>query len=133
MADLIPFTTFSDCTIRSFAGGRIRGGSEVVRQIRHVVSQVRAGEILAPGNGASVVLSEDSTAPVRRVRKLRKFYETQTARRIAEVLGYCSENAAIGVITADFGVGKTEAVREWRRTRGRDVESLVIEFDEFNS
>jgi hypothetical protein len=61
------------------------------------------------------------------------FYVTQTARKIAEVLDYCAENCAIGLITADFGAGKTEAVRDWRRVTGGKVESAVFEFDEFSS
>jgi DNA transposition AAA+ family ATPase len=133
MSQLIPFTTFSDCTIRSFAGGQIRGGREVVSQIRKVIGQVRAGDILVPGNGAAVMLAEDPDAKVRRVKRIRQFYQTQTASRIGDVLSYCRDNAAIGCITADFGAGKTEAVREWRRGRGRDQECLVIEFDEFTA
>ena len=45
---------------------------------------------------------------------------TQTVKRIAEVLDYCADQCAIGVMTADFGGGKTEAVKAWRRgTRER--------------
>jgi DNA transposition AAA+ family ATPase len=131
MSDLIPFTTFSDCTIRQFASGRIRGGREVVDQVRRVIAQVRAGDILPPGGRAAVVLAEDAEARPRRVRKQHQLYETQTVRRIGDVLDYCAEHSAIGVITADFGVGKTESVRAWRAGRGKGQETLVFEFDEF--
>lgn len=133
MADLIPHTTFSSCTIRNFASGQIRGGREVVSQVRDVIARAKAGEILAPGRGAAVILTEDADTPVRRVQKLQNFYVTQTVRRVAEVMDYCAEHAAIGVITADFGVGKTEAVRAWRRANGGRTETIAIEFDEFTA
>jgi len=60
-------------------------------------------------------------------------YETQAVRRVAEVLDYCAQNATIGVITGEFGSGKTEAVRIWRANRGRKVDALVFEFDEFSA
>ena len=52
-------------------------------------------------------------------------------KKIGEVLDYCSDQCAIGVITADFGVGKTEAVAAWRRQHVGKVEATVFEFDEF--
>jgi hypothetical protein len=61
------------------------------------------------------------------------FYVTQTVKKIGEVLDYCSDQCAIGVITADFGVGKTEAVNAWRRGHVGKVEATVFEFDEFSS
>ena len=68
---------------------------------------------------------------MRAVKKVRNFYQTQTAERTAEVLTYCAENCAIGIVSADFGFGKTESVRAWRRGAGQGVSSLVFEFDEF--
>jgi DNA transposition AAA+ family ATPase len=133
MAHLGPLTKLGEGTIRSFSSGLIRGGREVVSEVRRVIAQVKAGDVLVPGNGSAVVLAEDPDARVRRVKRVRKFYETQTARRIGEVLDFCAENAAIGVVTADFGAGKTEAVREWRKGRGREQECLVVEFDEFTA
>jgi DNA transposition AAA+ family ATPase len=61
------------------------------------------------------------------------FYETETSRRIADVLDYAAAHCAIGVVTADFGCGKSEAVKEWRRRTAGKVESLVYEFEEFSA
>ena len=132
-ADMAPYSTLAESTWRSFAGGVIPGGREVVSDVRRVLEQARAGDILRPGarNGA-VVLSEDGAARPRRVRKASNFYQTQTVRRVADVMAFCAENCAIGVITADFGVGKTEAVAAWRRANAHKVESLVYEFDQFS-
>jgi len=80
-----------------------------------------------------VVLTEDPSKRVRRVAKSGKFYTTQTVKRISQVLDHCAEQCAIGLITADFGVGKTEAVKAWRRETAGKVESIVFEFDEFSS
>ncbi len=131
MADFAQFTTLGESTGRAFLNGAIRGGREVVSEMKRVLDLARAGDILQPGGRAAMVISEEQTQRPRRVKKQHNFYETQTVARIAEVLEYCAEHATIGVVTADFGVGKTYGVNYWRRTRGANVESLVFEFDEF--
>ena len=124
--------TLAESTVRSFVRGNIPGGNEVVGQIRDVMAAVRAGDVLMPGGQPAVTLSEDSSRRVRRVAKQGTFYTTETVRRVGQVLDYCAEHCAIGVITADFGVGKTEAVKAWRRKQ-RNVECTAYEFDEFSS
>lgn len=132
--DLAGFTSLSDSAVKSFINGHIRGGSDVVSQVRRVLEQVRAGDILRPsGTPADALVLSERPARVRRIVKSKKLYATQTISRVAEVLDFAAENCTIGVITADFGVGKTEAVSAWRSKQGRKVESLVYEFDEFTS
>ncbi len=127
-------TTLSDFTVKSFVNGSCRGGREVVSEISRVLDSAEANEILAPGGSGAVVLAEDQAARVRRVQRTHNFYQTQTVKRIADVLDYCAEHAAIGVITADYGAGKTEGVRAWRlSSQGRQVETLAFEFDDFSS
>lgn len=132
-ADIGQYTTLSDATTRAWIAGGFPGGREVVNSILDVVRRAKAGDILAPGAAESVTVLEDERRPVRKVARAGTFYETQTARRIADVLDYCAERSAIGVVTADFGVGKTEAVKAWRRKTAGKVESVVFEFDEFSS
>jgi hypothetical protein len=131
--DIAQFTTLSDATVRAWIAGSFPGGREVVGGILSAVRKARGGDILAPGSGESVLLTEDGNRPVREVARAGKFYETQTVRKVGEVLDYCAEQCAIGVITADFGVGKTEAVKAYRRKTAGKVESVVFEFDEFSS
>ena len=133
-ADLAQYTTLAESTVRLFLRGTIPGGREVVDEIERVIAQVKAGEILQPGGSQqTIVFLEKGQKPARRVRRRENFYETETARRIWDVLDYAAEHCAIGIATADFGVGKTEAVREWRRRTAGKVESLVFEFDEFSA
>ncbi|HTX34342.1 MAG TPA: ATP-binding protein [Bryobacteraceae bacterium] len=132
-ADLAQYTTLAESTVRSWLRGDIPGGIEVQAEMRRVLDQARAGDILVPGGGNAVMLTEDVTRRVRKVNKVGTFYQTQTVKRVADVLNYCADNSAIGVITADFGVGKTEAVKGWRRAHAGKVESVVLEFDEFTS
>ena len=133
-ADIAQYTTLAESTVRMFLRGNIPGGREVVAQIDRVIGQIKAGEILQPGGAQqSVVFLESGRQPVRRVARRDTFYETETARRVADVLDYAAEHCAIGVVTADFGVGKTEAVKEWRRRTAGKVESSVFEFDEFST
>jgi len=132
-ADIAQYTTLAESTVRVFLRGTIPGGREVVAEIERVIAQIKAGEILQPGGAEqAVVLLESGQRRERRVMRRNTFYETETARHIADVLDYAAAHCAIGVVTADFGVGKTEAVREWRRRTAGKVESLVFEFDEFS-
>lgn len=131
--DIAAHTTLSDVTVRSFAVGSCRGGREVVGEITRVLDGIGRGDIILRTQRSVVAVTEDHSAPARRVRKRRDFYVTQTYKKICAVLDYCVEHAAIGVITADFGVGKTEAVKAWRSGPGRKVDCLVFEFDEFSS
>jgi DNA transposition AAA+ family ATPase len=131
LQDLVHHSTLSESTGRNFMSGHCPGGHQVVTELRKVLDQARAGDILPPGGRAAVVVVEHPNGRARRVVKRHQFYETQTVKRVAEVLDYCEEHSAIGIVTADFGVGKTEAVAAWRR--GRKTDSLVFEFDEFSS
>jgi DNA transposition AAA+ family ATPase len=132
-AHIAQHTTLSDSTVRAWIAGRFPGGHEVVTGILEAVRKAKAGDILTPGAAESVTLTEDEHQQVPKVARTGKFYETQTVKRIADVLDYCAEQCAIGVVTADFGVGKTEAVKAWRRKTAGKVESVVFEFDEFSS
>ena len=132
-ASLAQYTTLAESTVRSFCRGDIPGGFDVAKQIRHALEQARAGDILTPGAAGAITITEDQTKRVRSVKRMGNFYATQTVKKIAEVLDYCAENSTIGVVTADFGVGKTEAVKAWRRKNAGKVESTVFEFDEFSS
>ncbi len=132
-ADIAQYTCLSDATVRAWIAGNFPGGREVVNGVLDAVRKAKAGDILTPGAAQSVTLTEDDRQPVRKVARTGTFYETQTVRRIAEVLDYCAEQCAIGVVTAEFGAGKTEAVKAWRRKTAGKVESVVFEFDEFSS
>jgi hypothetical protein len=133
--DIAAHSTLADSTVRAFRTGHIPGGTEVCAQLRHVLDLAQAGAILQPGaRSGAAVLTDATTEPVRRMRKAPgNFYQTQTVRRIAEVMDFCAENCAIGVISADYGCGKTEAVNAWRRTNSGKVESLLLQFDQFSA
>ena len=80
---------------------------------RRVLEMARAGDILAPGGGSakSLTLSEDHGRGVRAVEKGSRLYQRSTAEQTAEVFEYRAENCAIGIVSADFGFGKTKSVR----------------------
>jgi len=130
-AHIAQHTTLSDSTVRAWIAGGFPGGRQVVEGIVSAVRKAKAGEILGPGGREAVVLTDGNPAAVRKLANCGKFYETQTARRIFEVLDYCAENSTIGVATADYGAGKTEAVREWQRRTAGKIVSNYFEFDEF--
>jgi DNA transposition AAA+ family ATPase len=132
-AHIAQYTTIADCSVRAWIAGAFPGGRDVVGQILAAVRKAKTGEILTPGGHESVVLTVDEEKRVRKVAGSGRFHETQTVRKIGETLDYCNEHCTIGVITADYGCGKTEAVKEWRRRNAGKVESVVFEVDEFSS
>jgi len=128
------YTTLAPTTIRHFSAGTMNGGNAVLEQIRTVLDQARAGDILTPGGpNNTVTLTEDASKRVRKVRQRGTFYETQTVTRIGETLDYCNEHASLGVITGDFGLGKSAAVAEWRRKAAGKTDCVVFLFNEFTS
>lgn len=131
-ADIAAHTALGSSTVKKFAGGLQPGTERICREIERVMNLAEQGEILQPGGGGrALVVMEDRTP--KRVKKMRGFYQTETVARVAEVIEYCASEAAIGVVTADYGVGKTEAVSAWRRGPGRTADVVVFEFDEFTA
>ena len=134
VADLTTYTELAPTTGRAFVHtGQVAETPRIRENFERVLRQAERGEILAPGGAAKVIPMAEQPERVRRVAKRRDFYQTATAEQVGEVLDYCAEQAAIGVITGDFGVGKTEAVSAWRRGAGRKVETLYLEFDSFTA
>jgi DNA transposition AAA+ family ATPase len=102
--------------------------------MNRVLHQARAGDVLQPrGADRSATLPSEQPEPAGRRGKDHKTYETHTVRKIAAVCEYCASHAAIGVVTGEFGVGKSQAVRIWRSDRGREVDCLVFELTEFTA
>jgi DNA transposition AAA+ family ATPase len=132
-AHIAQHTTLSDSTVRAWIAGGFPGGHQVVDGILSAVRKAKAGDILGPGGREAVVLTDGDNSRVGKLANRGRFYATQTARRIFEVLEYCAENNTIGVATAAYGAGKTEAVREWQRRTAGKVVSNYFEFDEFAS
>jgi DNA transposition AAA+ family ATPase len=131
-ADIAAHTALGTSTVTKFFSGWQPGTERIVREVERVLNLAEQGEILQPGGGRALMVMEQRE-PKRRVTSKRGFYQTETVRRVAEVIEYCREEAAIGVVTADYGVGKTEAVSAWRRGPGRTADVVVFEFDEFTA
>jgi type II secretory pathway predicted ATPase ExeA len=125
-------TKFAPSTIRHVLDGQREASLEVESELERVLALAARGDVF-PQGADPVVITERKSEGAAQVRRQRDFYYTETVRRIGEVLSYCADFAAIGVVTADYGVGKSESVKAWRRGDGRRVESVVFEFDSFSS
>ena len=126
------YTKLAPPTFRHVLSGAQTPGTEVNRELARVLRLVESGEILQAGQEA-VTISERAAGERPRMRRARDFYVTDTVQRVGQVLTYCSEQAAIGVVSGDYGVGKTEALRYWRGKAGRALNHCVFEFDEFSA
>lgn len=128
-------TTLNSQTVSRIASGERLATDYTAGQIMTVLDHIEAGQILRLGGDAGAVQITESVEPGcrARVQRQRDFYVIDTVRRVKQVLDFCVEHAAIGIITADYGVGKTESVAHWRKNTGRKVEHAVFEFDEFSA
>lgn len=132
-ADLAAYAGLGESTVKNYAARRIPETARIREEMDRVMRLVVQGEILQPGGGKAVVIAEPENGTARRVSKKHEFYITETVRRVGQVLRYCTDQSSIGVITGDYGIGKTEAVAAWRRGEGRGVEAIVFEFEIFTS
>ncbi len=129
------YTTLNARSISRFASGNRTPNAYSESQVAVVLDRIEAGEILRLGGDARAVELTESVEPGRPVRVQRQhdFYVIDTVRRVKQVLDFCVEHAAIGVVTAEYGVGKTESVAHWRKNAGRKPSTLSSEFDEFSA
>jgi DNA transposition AAA+ family ATPase len=130
-ADIAAYTTLGLSTIKKYSSGAQPPTERIDAEITRVLDHIQSGDICKPGGDSVLAIGEAQPERVRRVACRHGFYQTEFVKRCAQVMDYCAENAAIGLITGDFGSGKTEAVGAWRRSEGRSIDSIVIEFDEF--
>lgn len=113
-----------------YISGHLAPTPNMDKHFERMLRQVEAGDILRVQDSAPVHITEVAST-ARRVRRKREFYIVETTRRIQQVLTYCGEQSAIGVCTADYGVGKTESIRHWRENEGRKIDHVLFEFDDF--
>jgi DNA transposition AAA+ family ATPase len=131
--DLTQFTTLGACAGRSFLRGFLPGGKQVISELQNVLELAKAGDILRPGRGKASGGTERGGEAARPVPRRRNVYDTETVRKVGEFLDYCSDNAALGILTAPFGAGKSAAAKIWMAERAREKRSLYLEFDDFNA
>jgi len=131
--DLSAHMTIGYSTLKKYGAGTQPATERIDAEVTRVLDMIEARDILQPGSDRAITINEARPARVRRVSRRRGFYQTEFARRVAQVMTYCAEQSAIGLITADYGAGKTEAAGAWRRDEGRNVESILVEFDEFTA
>jgi DNA transposition AAA+ family ATPase len=122
----------SSAAAHQYISGKLDPSPNTDKHFLRALREIEAGNILRPQDSGPVHITE-MAAKSRRVRRHRDFYVIETTRRIQQVLTYCAEQSAIGICTADYGVGKTESVRYWRENDGRKIDHMFFEFDEFSS
>lgn len=110
-------------------------GDKTLDEFRKVMCLIEEGEILQPSAKALALMPSAEDTPRRRSKRAaRAYYTTETSRRITQVLDHCAERGIIGVVTAEYGVGKSSAIQHWRSSRqgGLTTPNCYFEFDEFS-
>jgi type II secretory pathway predicted ATPase ExeA len=126
-------TKFAPSTLRHVLDGMREPSADVTAELARVLRLALAGEVFPAGAGA-VALPEGHARPILPVRRPRDIFLTETLRKVGRGLTYCAEHAALGVITATYGAGKTMSVRHWREFgEGRGIESVVFEHSDFSA
>ena len=132
-AQILSLTTVNKSTFYKWLEGKPHvSGASFDAEMEELLNRIDSDDILALSDHA-ITVTEDAPAARKRVRRQRDFYVTSTAEKISQVLTYCADQAAIGVITGDYGVGKTESLRFWMRKKGREIDHFYFEFDEFSA
>jgi type II secretory pathway predicted ATPase ExeA len=122
-------TKFAPSTLRHVLDGQRTPSDEMAAELERVLRLARAGEIFAMDAAGG---SGSQARPVLSIRRRCEVFVTETLRKVGQALSYCAQHAAIGVVTATYGAGKTEAVRYWREHgEGCGREAVIFEFDEF--
>ncbi len=115
-------TTLGESTVRNWYSHQKDYGQNVFQQIEAAVDRI---ESLDFPIAQPTVVQQNSRG--------RRYYEgLTTARHIAETLQFCQKKKAIGVLTGEYGIGKTESIKDWQRSH-LDIPSTVIEFKHFTS
>jgi hypothetical protein len=101
---------------------------ETLTEVERVIGCIERGELLRPGGDA--LTEADYAAKPRRVRSaergVRNYYELATPRAIWDVLDYALEHESIGLVIANYGVGKTEAVARWMAKHRDEAVSIEV-------
>lgn len=121
-------------TVRNLKCGANTETDEMRRRLGPVLAGFERGEIprvAAPEGALTVADVAPRALRAPRVRKVGRDYETELSRRVGTVLDYCAEEAAIGLVAADYGHGKSHAVDAWRR-KNSATDVCSLEFVAYN-
>jgi DNA transposition AAA+ family ATPase len=121
----------ASATAHQYISGKLDPTDYTDKHFERMLREIESGNILRPQDSGPVHITEQA-AGSRRVPRKRDFYVIETTRRIQQVLTYCADQSAIGICTADYGVGKTESIRHWRENDGRKTPHVLFEFDDFS-
>jgi len=101
---------------------------QTLTEVERVIRCIERGELLRPGGDA--LTEADYAAKPRRVRSaergVRNYYDLATPRAIWDVLDYALEHESIGLVIANYGVGKTEAVARWMAKHRDEAVSIEV-------
>ena len=132
-ADVAQHTDLATSTVGRYLAGTLAETVRIADEMKLFLARIERGEI----RGAKKVdVVSISAGPSKRRKRSpqarqRRTYETNMMKRVWSAMDLCVENGSIGLITADFGAGKTAAAQAWRATR--DVDSVYIEFNQLTA
>ena len=114
LAKIAHLTTLGESTVRNWHSCQKAYGPTTLAAIKRAVDQI------------------ESTTPDTAAIRSRHYYAgLTTAQHIAAILDFCWAKSSIGVITGEYGIGKTEAVRAWRRDHAH-IATTSLEFKQFS-
>ena len=126
------YTDFAWSTVQRYLAGDLKETERIREQMERFLARVKRGEIRGKLQENVVQITAGRRASRRPAQRQRRTYEIEMMRRVWSAIDLCVENDSLGLITADFGTGKTHAAQAWR-ARNLDLESTYFEFDDFTA
>ncbi len=129
--DVACYVDLAQSTVWNYLAGTRGESQQIKAEMQLFLMRVGRGEILSEGSQPehNVVSIANGSKRSPRNPKRRRHYETEMVQQVASAIDFCVGHSSIGLITADFGAGKTHAAQLWRRQH-LDINSLLFEFEE---
>jgi len=120
----------SPATARSWYCRSNPDSEQTLTEVERIIGCIERGELLRPG-GDALTEADYAGRPKaeggrRKAEGGRQFYVLATPRAIWDVLDYALEHESIGLVIANYGVGKTEAVARWMAKHRDEAVSIEV-------
>lgn len=129
-ADVACYVPFAHKTVQHYLAERKTLSDAAREALKKFLSQAERGDFRRETKVVSIAAA---SRPKRRLaRREQREYKTELMRRVHSTIDFAVERAALALITADFGAGKTKAAQAWRSDH-RDIDAVYYEFNDVSA
>jgi type II secretory pathway predicted ATPase ExeA len=130
-ADVACYVPFAQKTVQHYLAARKTLSEPAREAFKLFLAQAGRGDFQRETKVVSIAAA--ASRPKRRLaRREQREYKTELMRRVHSTIDFAVERAALALITADFGAGKTKAAQAWRSDH-RDIDAVYYEFNDVSA